>query len=116
MAKRIVQLSGDDDDDTERSKTFVFSDEGHTLGNVLKAIIGRYADVDFCGYTVPHPDEETMHLRIQARANVSAVDVLTRGLRDLEAVCEHTIGTFEAAMEVAGGPAAEPATKAPTTT
>lgn len=106
----IVQLASDDaDTGGDSSKTFVFSDEGHTLGNVLKAIIGRYADVDFCGYTVPHPDEATMHLRIQAARNVRAVDVLQRGLADMERVCDHTIETFEAAMETAGGPAAAPA-------
>lgn len=104
----IVQLAGTAADTTDRSKTFVFADEGHTLGNVLKAIVGRYADVEFCGYTVPHPDEATMHLRIQAVAGVRAVDVLKRGLQDLERVCDHTIETFEAAMEAAGGPAEAP--------
>lgn len=105
----IVQLAGDTDggdDSGERSKTFVFNDEGHTLGNVLKAIIGRYADVDFCGYTVPHPDEAIMHLRIQAAPNVRAVDVLQRGLQDLQLVCDHTIETFEAAMETSKATAA----------
>ncbi|XP_055302779.1 probable DNA-directed RNA polymerases I and III subunit RPAC2 [Sitodiplosis mosellana] len=84
-------------DDNESSCTFVFENEGHTLGNVLKSIICRYPDVNFCGYTVPHPADTKMHLRIQASKNVRAVDVLRRGLADLEKVCDHTITTFESA-------------------
>lgn len=38
-----------------------------------------------------------MHLRIQASKNVRAVDVLRRGLNDLEKVCDHTITAFEEA-------------------
>lgn len=94
----IAELSSDGSVD-ERSKTFVFENEGHTLGNVLKSIICRYSDVQFCGYTVPHPAESIMHLRIQASKNVKAIDVLRRGLDDLEKVCDYTITTFEAAME-----------------
>lgn len=82
----------------DRSKTFVFENEGHTLGNVLKSLICRYTDVQFCGYTVPHPAESVMHLRIQACKKVRAIDVLRRGLEDLEKVCDHSIVTFEAAM------------------
>lgn len=54
-------------------------------------------DVNFCGYTVPHPADPKMHLRIQASRDVRAVDVLRRGLADLEKVCDHTITTFEEA-------------------
>ncbi|CRK87005.1 CLUMA_CG000830, isoform A [Clunio marinus] len=93
---KIAELAGDNA--TESSRTFVIEDEGHTIGNVLKHIIGNYPDVNFCGYTIPHPQENKMHFRIQARSNVRAVDVLKRGLQDLEECCDHTITTFEDAM------------------
>lgn len=38
-----------------------------------------------------------MHIRIQAAKDVKAVDVLRRGLADLQKVCDHTITTFEEA-------------------
>lgn len=56
-------------------------------------------DVHFCGYTVPHPADTKMHLRIQASKNVRAVDILRRGLEDLEKVCDHTLTTFESAYK-----------------
>ncbi|XP_055547127.1 probable DNA-directed RNA polymerases I and III subunit RPAC2 [Wyeomyia smithii] len=95
----LAELAGDESTG-ESSRTFVFEDEGHTLGNVLKSIICKYPDVNFCGYTVPHPAENKMHFRIQAAKNVRAIDVLRRGLEDLERICDHTIDTFEAAVAI----------------
>lgn len=51
-------------------------------------------DVEFCGYTVPHPAESKMHFRIQSR-ETPALEILKRGLKDLEKVCNHTMDLFE---------------------
>lgn len=40
-----------------------------------------------------------MHFRIQSTRDVRAVDVLRRGLEDLEKVCTHTIETFDQAYK-----------------
>lgn len=40
-----------------------------------------------------------MHLRIQTTKSARAVDVLRRGLADLEKVCDHTITAFEGAYK-----------------
>ncbi|XP_059477569.1 probable DNA-directed RNA polymerases I and III subunit RPAC2 [Neocloeon triangulifer] len=87
----ISTLTGDEDNETDR--TFVFSNEGHTLGNALRSIIAKYPDVMFCGYTVPHPAEAKMNLRIQA-LDTSAIDILRRALTDLSQVCDHVEKTF----------------------
>lgn len=55
--------------------------------------------MNFCGYTVPHPADTKMHLRIQTSKNIRAVDVLRRGLDDLEKICDHTITTFDNAYK-----------------
>ncbi|CAB3385895.1 Hypothetical predicted protein [Cloeon dipterum] len=87
----IVTLTGDEDNETDR--TFVFANEGHTLGNALRSIVARYPDVLFCGYTVPHPAEAKMNLRIQA-FQTPALDILKRALTDLSQVCDHVKKTF----------------------
>lgn len=51
-------------------------------------------EVNFCGYTVPHPAEQKMHFRIQTNG-FRAVDILQRGLEDLEKLCEHTLKVFD---------------------
>lgn len=40
-------------------------DEDHTLGNALRHVLMQNAEVDFCGYSVPHPSEPKMNLRLQ---------------------------------------------------
>ena len=75
-------------------RTFVFKNEGHTLGNALRAVILQNPEVIFCGYTLPHPAEDQMHLRIQTIAGVDAQDALLKGLQDLKAVTAHTKKVF----------------------
>lgn len=40
-----------------------------------------------------------MHFRIQAQSDKRAIDILRRGLQDLQEVCNHTLTTFGEAME-----------------
>jgi len=47
---------------------------------------------------VPHPAEKMMNLRIQTTGE-DAIDVLRRGLEDLEKICDITIDKFEEAYE-----------------
>ncbi|XP_056643512.1 probable DNA-directed RNA polymerases I and III subunit RPAC2 [Diorhabda carinulata] len=90
----IAQLSGNEVlTDSAKSKTFVFQDEGHTLGNALRCIISSYPEVQFCGYTVPHPSESKMHFRIQMN-NGKAIDALKKGLEDLVQLCDVTLDKF----------------------
>lgn len=64
-----------------------------------KHLLAFSDDVIFVGYTVPHPAESKMHFRIQANKNAKAIDILKRGLQDLHEVCDHTLLTFNNAME-----------------
>jgi DNA-directed RNA polymerases I and III subunit RPAC2 len=70
------QLPGHSEDLT--AVTFQIQDESHTLGNALRYIImKKYAlplfslslihspNVEFCGYSIPHPSEPKLNLRIQ---------------------------------------------------
>ncbi|KAG5883913.1 hypothetical protein JTB14_032136 [Gonioctena quinquepunctata] len=95
----IAQLAGSEvSSDASKSKTFVFHDEGHTLGNALRCIISSYQDVQFCGYTVPHPAEAKMHFRIQMHEG-KAADALKRGLEDLVKVCDVTLEKFDEELQ-----------------
>merc|ERR1712026_438799 len=67
-------------------RTFVFKKEGHTLGNALRSAILQNPQVEFCGYSMPHPAEDQMHMRIQTVKGVDAQDALLKGLQDLKAM------------------------------
>ena len=55
-------------------------------------------EVDFCGYSVPHPYEPKMNIRVQT-TNVSSMDALLSGLKDLEEICNIIEVTFDKALE-----------------
>lgn len=95
MEKRLSRLPGNYSD---TFGTFVLDDEGHTLGNALVSVISEYPSVRICGHTVPHPTEKRVHLTIQTTGE-NVIEVLKRGLHDLEKMCDHTLETFDKAYE-----------------
>ena len=77
---KIKILPGSSEDGT--SASFQIIDEDHTLGNVLRYIIMKNP-VEFCGYSIPHPSENKLNIRIQTYGNISAVEALHQGLDNL---------------------------------
>ncbi|ELU08251.1 hypothetical protein CAPTEDRAFT_97316 [Capitella teleta] len=53
--------------------------------------------VEFCGYSVPHPSETKINLRIQTKGTnrVISMSVLEKGLNDLKKVSKHVLDTFQ---------------------
>ncbi|CAG8600182.1 32667_t:CDS:2, partial [Racocetra persica] len=47
------------------SLTFGISGEDHTLGNALRYVITLNPEVEYCGYSIPHPSEDKLNIRIQ---------------------------------------------------
>ncbi|CAK9294375.1 unnamed protein product [Gordionus sp. m RMFG-2023] len=86
------------EDDNPRAKTFILHKEDHTLGNALCRIITKMPDVEFCGYTIPHPSEHKINIRIQTYKK-PAIEILQSGLRELSEVCKHVLTTFEDSMK-----------------
>ncbi|XP_046854262.1 DNA-directed RNA polymerases I and III subunit RPAC2-like [Xenia sp. Carnegie-2017] len=91
----IIPTSGAVDDETCR--TFVLHEEDHTLGNSLRFMIAKNSDVSFCGYTIPHPSEHKINMRIQTNG-IYAIDALRKGFSDLSDVCDHVQKKFELAV------------------
>ncbi len=96
--RRRLEVAAVDNSDDMGCQTFVLHEEDHTLGNSLRYMIMKNPEVEFCGYTVPHPSENKINFRIQTKGP-PAKDVLRRGLCELTAVCEHILTTFENAVE-----------------
>lgn len=68
--------------------SFEIKQEDHTLGNALRYLIIKNPEVEFCGYSIPHPNEAKMNLRIQTYGDITAVEALRKGLQDLVDVCD----------------------------
>ncbi|CZR60048.1 probable DNA-directed RNA polymerase I/III chain AC19 [Phialocephala subalpina] len=73
---------------SETAASFEFKNEDHTLGNALRYIIMKNPDVEFCGYSIPHPSEAVMNIRIQTYDNTTAVQALEKGFDDLIDLCD----------------------------
>ncbi|KAG7808653.1 hypothetical protein KL921_003735 [Ogataea angusta] len=90
--EKIKLLPGSTPDGTAAS--FQISDEDHTLGNALRYMIMKNPEVEFCGYSIPHPAESKMNIRIQTYGGMSAVEALHKGLDDLVDLCTHVEDVF----------------------
>ena len=67
--------------------SFQIIDEDHTLGNASRYMIMKNPDVEFCGYSIPHPSENKLNIRIQTYGGMTAVQALHKGLDDLADLC-----------------------------
>lgn len=84
---------------TPSSATFIFGNEDHTLGNVLRHILMNRGETEFCGYSVPHPYEPKMNVRLQVKKDHTAQSVLSAGLKDLEEAANVLDDEFVAALQ-----------------
>lgn len=92
---RIRKLDGS----TDTAASFQIDGEDHTLGNALRYLIMKNPEVEFCGYSIPHPSEDKMNIRIQTYDNASAETVLDKGLQDLMDMCDTIETKFREASD-----------------
>jgi|Dee2metaT_26_FD_contig_31_5081728_length_430_multi_2_in_0_out_0_1 DNA-directed RNA polymerase I and III subunit RPAC2 len=83
----------------EGSATFILGDEDHTLGNALRHVLMQTAGTDFCGYSVPHPSEPYVHMRLQTDGEKTASGMLKHGLEELGKSCTVIEDAFDKAFE-----------------
>jgi DNA-directed RNA polymerases I and III subunit RPAC2 len=53
------------------NRTFCIGNEDHTIGNALRHVLIQNSNVTFAGYSVPHPSEPIVQIRIQTKTNTS---------------------------------------------
>ncbi|EIM20378.1 RBP11-like subunits of RNA polymerase [Wallemia mellicola CBS 633.66] len=95
--EKIQLLPGYADDLS--TATFCLFNEDHTIGNALRYILMKNGNVEFCGYSIPHPSEPKVHLRIQMYDNLSAIDALYKGLDDLESMFNEIEASYKTNLE-----------------
>ena len=77
--------------------TFVLRNEDHTMGNSLRWMLNKNKNVDFVGYTTPHPSENRLHLRVQTTdlEKHQAHTAVEESLDSLEMIFDHMIAVYE---------------------
>lgn len=94
---KIKLLPGSSKDGT--SASFQIIDEDHTLGNALRYIIMKNPEVEFVGYSIPHPSENKLNFRIQTYGNITAIEAFHFGLDNLSELCSVIEDKFQETFE-----------------
>ncbi|MES1918815.1 RNA polymerase subunit AC19 [Bonamia ostreae] len=79
--------------------TFYFVDEGHTIGNILKYLLAKRKDVAFSGYNVPHPNNNLMTVRVEAKKGHCPVQILKETFKTLIKLCSVLETKFKNAFD-----------------
>lgn len=90
-----VEIIGTD----ETCLTFVIRNEDHTLGNALRYVLMKNPDVKFCGYSIPHPSENIMNVRVETNGGKSATDLFRKAVVDLKLMMKHIHDSFIEELE-----------------
>ena len=75
--------------------TYTFTNEDHTLGNCLRSILTNNPDVEMAGYSIVHPSENRMNIRIQGQ-NCDAA--MASALTDLQGMSKTLSEKFRTAI------------------
>ncbi|XP_071723072.1 uncharacterized protein [Rutidosis leptorrhynchoides] len=79
------------------SATFSLSEEDHTLANSLRFTLNQDPRVSFCGYTIPHPSDARVNVRVQTTGE-PAREVFKGACQNLMSMCHHIRNTFDKAV------------------
>ena len=93
-----LEIQRQDADNT--SATYSFLNEDHTLGNLLRNVIIKNKHVEFCAYSVPHPSEPVMNVRLQVDKDAGDTKkVLRHGLKRISKMTDVLTEKFNNALE-----------------
>uniref|UniRef100_A0A7S1AS06 DNA-directed RNA polymerases I and III subunit RPAC2 n=1 Tax=Noctiluca scintillans TaxID=2966 RepID=A0A7S1AS06_NOCSC len=79
--------------------TYQFKGEDHTLGNTVRYMLMKNPDVEFAGYTIPHPSEPFMNVRVQALDATPAKQCMVEALNNITEVCDHVAKTYKRSVK-----------------
>ncbi|KAL8493408.1 hypothetical protein ACS0TY_024571 [Phlomoides rotata] len=63
----------------------------------MRYILNQDPRVTFCGYSIPHPSDARVNIRVQTTGD-AASEVLKDSCQDLMLVCQHVTSTFDQAV------------------
>eukprot|EP01056_Protomagalhaensia_sp_Gyna25_P003462 Protomagalhaensia_sp_Gyna_25__3461@NODE_3115_length_724_cov_132_188321_g2604_i0_p1_GENE_NODE_3115_length_724_cov_132_188321_g2604_i0NODE_3115_length_724_cov_132_188321_g2604_i0_p1_ORF_typecomplete_len105_score24_06RNA_pol_L_2/PF13656_6/2_4e24RNA_pol_L/PF01193_24/3_6RNA_pol_L/PF01193_24/8_5_NODE_3115_length_724_cov_132_188321_g2604_i0307621 len=83
---------------SSRSITLTIEKEDHTLGNSLRSILSSRPDIEFAGYSIPHPTETRFNLRIQS-VQAPAMEIFGECVDDLIGLGNVVLEQFDEAVK-----------------
>mmetsp|Transcript_18859 Transcript_18859/g.24269 ORF Transcript_18859/g.24269 Transcript_18859/m.24269 type:complete len:146 (+) Transcript_18859:187-624(+) len=86
------------------SRTFCLGDEDHTIGNALRHVLIQNERISFAGYSVPHPSEPVVQIRVQTLAlnkgeePAPAMELLKESCQTLHDQCDFVLEKLESLL------------------
>ncbi|OAF69717.1 DNA-directed RNA polymerase I subunit D [Intoshia linei] len=93
--EKITMLNGDRE---SKTLTIQINDENHTLGNCIAYALSLEPNLEFSGYTMPHPSKNSITIRIQS-LDLPAYQVLTTALNNIKKMADMLNRKFREACE-----------------
>ncbi|KAF4715619.1 DNA-directed RNA polymerases I and III subunit RPAC2 [Perkinsus olseni] len=78
--------------------TYQLKNEDHTLGNSVRYVLSKNPKVDFAGYSVPHPNEPFVNIRVQTYPGTTADDAMIWALEELDVMFNTIQKKYTSAM------------------
>lgn len=78
--------------------TYTFEGEDHTLGNLLRFALIKNPEVEFCGYSITHPSEHTINMRLQTTGK-GTNEIMIQGLESVHFMTDVLEQRFKQALE-----------------
>merc|ERR1712224_740964 len=75
-------------------KTYQIEGEDHSFAIALRYFLHRNPHVEFCAYSIPHPADNLINIRIQTTGKVSTLEAMYDSLFDLKKMCQHVKTIF----------------------
>lgn len=86
--------------DSPHNRTFVIGDEDHTIGNALRHVLTQDESVGYTGYSVPHPSEPYVHIRVQTVAPKGRrIEEASPAIEAFKSACTTLMDQCEVALE-----------------
>ncbi|KAL0637150.1 RNA polymerase subunit AC19 [Maublancomyces gigas] len=106
MVPRAEDMPMDDLSEIDDDEPLVEEEASYNNLRITTVGLLRFPEVEFCGYSIPHPSEERMNIRIQIYPEywetTKPYDVLLKGFDDLVDLCDHVTGAFSIAKNTHG--------------
>ncbi len=80
-------------------KTFTLKDEDHTMGNTVRYMLNKNPQVSLAGYSVPHPMETSVNVRVQTTGTVTATAAMRTSVIMDEVLSDYYGGRDDAFWE-----------------
>ena len=87
-----------DKEDGKFNCTYTFQNEDHTLGNILRYTLMKDPNTLFCGYSIPHPSEDLMNVRLQTKEK-NTNEVMENAMNNIDKISDILSNKFQMALK-----------------